>query len=77
MTRAIVEIEMPESCVACPLECDYYCMVMRDAIDDECNIFTERDKRCPLIEIKEALSKGGDVMQETIDAYNRMYDVPQ
>lgn len=56
MARATVEIEMPESCAECPLEHDYLCMVMGTMLDDECNIYTERDKRCPLIEIKEALN---------------------
>lgn len=54
MARAKVEIEMPESCAACPLEYDYYCMVMRDVLDDECSIYTERDKRCPLKETESA-----------------------
>lgn len=54
MARATVEIEMPETCAECPLEYDYYCMVMRDVLDDECSIFTERDKRCPLVEVKKS-----------------------
>ena len=57
MARAIVEIDMPESCAECPLEYDYCCMVMGTMLDDECSIYTERDKRCPLKEVKE--SEGG------------------
>ncbi len=54
MARATVEIEMPGSCAACPLEHDYLCMVMGTMLDDECSIFTERDKRCPLKETESA-----------------------
>lgn len=50
MARAIVEIDMPESCAECPLEYDYWCMVMGTMLDDECSIYTERDRRCPLKE---------------------------
>lgn len=53
MSRATVEIEMPERCLECPFEFDYYCLAGRMIIDDEC-IHTERDKRCPLKEVESA-----------------------
>ena len=58
MARATVEIDMPGCCAECPLEYDYLCMVMDTILDDECSIYTERDKRCPLKEVKEP--EGGE-----------------
>lgn len=61
MARAKVEIEIPENCAECPLEYDYLCMAMGDVLDDECSIYTERDKRCPLVKIKESWEEQTDV----------------
>ena len=58
MARATVEIEMPGCCQECAFEFDYYCLAGGMIIDDECSIHTERDKRCPLKEVKEP--EGGE-----------------
>lgn len=51
MARATVEIDMPRCCQECAFDFDYYCLAGRMIIDDECS-YTERDKRCPLKEVK-------------------------
>ena len=53
MARATVEIDMPRCCQECAFDFDYYCLAGRMIIDDECS-YTERDKRCPLVEVKES-----------------------
>lgn len=57
MARATVEIEMPVCCAACPLCHEYVCLPMDKFVTTDI-LWRDREKWCPLKEVKE--SEGGE-----------------
>ncbi len=58
-----IDIELPESCGDCPMKethyKSYYCGLIKDFVRWH-ERFTQRDKRCPLREVKDNDERGSN-----------------